>query len=73
MRWLILTDRHSAYIVVLENEIRDDDAKATVAALKQIKGVLGVEPVINSPDVHIAEMRARTVIRAKLWDALHDV
>ncbi|WP_226782941.1 hypothetical protein [Oceaniglobus trochenteri] len=41
-----MTDRHTAYIVTLEAPIRDDDAQPTIDAIRQIKGVLDVRPVI---------------------------
>jgi hypothetical protein len=40
-----MTDRHAAYLVVLENDIREDDAETTISALRQIKGVIDVQPV----------------------------
>ena len=66
-----MTDRHSAYIVILEQDIRDDDAQATINAIKQIRGVLGVEPHIASPiDEQIAAMRARNEIANKIFQAI---
>ena len=35
-----MTDRHCGYIITLENDIREDDAEATINALRMIKGVL---------------------------------
>jgi hypothetical protein len=68
----VMTDRHAAYIVVLDSNIREDDARETVlTALRQIRGVLSVEPVIAGPDLHIAEMRARSELTKKLWSVLY--
>lgn len=36
---------HAGYIVVLSKDLRKDDAEATLNAIRQIKGVVGVEPV----------------------------
>ncbi|HVQ45158.1 MAG TPA: hypothetical protein VMT30_09490 [Candidatus Saccharimonadia bacterium] len=66
-----MTDRHNGYYVVLEHDIRDDDAEATIAAVKQIKGVLSVTPNIAGFDEHIAEMRVRTELSEKLLKVLH--
>lgn len=41
-----MTDRHTAYIVTLETPIREDDAQPTLDAIRQIKGVLDVRPVV---------------------------
>lgn len=37
-----MTDRHVAYTVILDQEIREDDAEAIVTALKMVKGVIRV-------------------------------
>lgn len=42
-----MTDRYNSFIVVMAEDRRDDDAKATIAALKQIKGVISVKPVLG--------------------------
>ena len=39
-----MTDRINAFIVILDRDIREDDAEDTITALKQIKGVLSVKP-----------------------------
>lgn len=53
-----MTDRHAAYIVTLKRDMREDDAAESVlAALRMIRGVAGVEPVLANPDQQIAEIR----------------
>jgi hypothetical protein len=66
-----MTDRHNGYFVVLEQDIRLDDAKATIAAIKQIKGVLSVAPNVAGFDEHIAEMRVRTELGDQIMRVLH--
>lgn len=63
-----MTDRHCAYIVTLERDIREDDAEATITALRQIRGVLNVEPCVTDIDLHVAESRAVHSLRMKLYD-----
>jgi len=59
-----MTDRHSAYIVTLEKDIRSDDAEEGVlAALRMIRGVAAVEPVTAEP---FAEQTAR-IRRDRAW------
>lgn len=55
-----MTDRHSGYVVTLEDSVREDDAEGIISALRHVKGVLSVEPVIAEPSMQIAETRART-------------
>lgn len=53
-----MTDRHTAYIVTLEQPTREDDAAATVSALRQIKGVIDVRPVVSDPGQMAGAVRA---------------
>lgn len=57
--------------VTLENDIRDDDAENLVLALTALRGVIKVEPVISSADVHIAEARVRQELGSKLIEVLY--
>lgn len=41
-----MTDRHAAYIVILERDMRDDDAAAVAEALGMVRGVLKVTAVV---------------------------
>lgn len=66
-----MTDRYNAFIVVLEQDIRSDDAQPILDAIKQLRGVLGVEPYVSDISEQIAEMRARRELGQKLWDVLY--
>ena len=65
-----MTTRHAGYLVVLDSDLREDDAAATVAALGQIKGVISVEPVTSTPEVAIARARVRLELMQRLWGVL---
>lgn len=67
-----MTDRHAGYVVVLEEDIREDDAKAVIDALKMIKGVLTVKPIISTPEIIIATNRAKAEMARKLWKVLQE-
>ncbi len=67
-----MTDCHSSYIVVLEHDVREDDAEQTLSALRQIRGVLTVEPVVASGELMVAESRAMYAMRRKLFDFIKD-
>ena len=54
-----MTERHAGYVVTLEENIREDDAALTIAAIKQIKGVIDVCPVVTDPRLVMAEARVR--------------
>jgi hypothetical protein len=63
-----VTDRHAGYIVTLAADVREDDAEAIRNALRMVKGVLAVTPVVAGPEVHIAVDRANARWRQKLYD-----
>lgn len=65
-----MTDRHTGYVIVLEKNMRDDDARTTIDAIKHIRGVLDVKPIINTAESMIAETRAERVVQQKVLDAL---
>jgi hypothetical protein len=52
-----VTDRHSGYVVTLAEDIREDDAEAVINALRMVRGVISVEPVIADIQSVIAESR----------------
>jgi hypothetical protein len=53
-----MTGRHAGYIVVLADDIREDDAEESIlTALRMIKGVLSVTPVIAEYEQVIARQR----------------
>lgn len=67
-----MTDRHSAYIVVLKDDIREDDAQWTINALRMVKGVASVKPVVADWDQHIAHVRVDREWRDRLLKLLKD-
>ena len=42
-----MTDKYKGFLVTLEKEIRDEDAKNILTALGMIKGVQLVKPYVN--------------------------
>jgi hypothetical protein len=63
-----MTDRHTAYIVVLEHDIRDDDAEPVLTALRMVKGVASVEPVIADYPFAVARTRRDSAWRDALYE-----
>lgn len=66
-----MTDRYNALTVVLEKDIRDDDAEALLAAIRQLRGVLSVSGNVADLDSHLAQERARHDLGEKLWRVLY--
>lgn len=67
-----MTDRINAFVVVLERDTRTDDVEATLAAIRQIRNVLSVEPHVAELVDHIAYVRARTNISEALFKSLKE-
>jgi hypothetical protein len=64
-----MTDRYMALTVVLERDLRDDDAAALITALKQLKGVIDVRPVqATGGEQGITRMRLNNELRASLFE-----
>ena len=69
-----MTDRHGGYVVTLVEDIRADDAEAVINALRMLKGVLSVEPIIGgSADGFIQEQRVRAEFREKLFELIRGI
>ena len=66
-----MTDRYNAFLVILEHDIRSDDAEATINAIRQIKGVLNVQPHVADFDEAIAESRIRNELHKKLFRVIY--
>lgn len=66
-----MTDRYNHLTVALEQNTRSDDAEALIAAIKQMRGVLDVEPNVATPDSWVSDTRARQDLAEKLWRVLY--
>jgi len=67
-----MTARVSGYVIALEEDIREDSLEEVINALRMIKGVVAVEPVISDAGNQIAEMRADNRWRMKIAQLLRD-
>ena len=68
-----MTDRYHALTVVLDDDIRDDDAEAIINAIRMIRGVADVTPHVVDPETHSARIRARSDVRDKLIELVHNL
>lgn len=65
-----MTDRINSLAVILDEDIRIDDAQPLIAAIMQLKGVVAVEPQVRSIS---ADMVARSRIRLEMWEAIRKI
>lgn len=65
-----MTDRFYSLTVILEKDIRCDDAQPIIEAIKQFRGVLQVEGNISDGNSLMSEEREKMNFRKKLLDML---
>jgi len=66
-----MTDRYNALTVVLEKDIRSDDAEHLINAIRYLRNVAKVTPHVSDIDSHVAEARVRQELGEKLWEVLY--
>lgn len=66
-----MTDRYNALIVVLEQDMRDDDAEALLSAIMQLRGVQSVTGNVVDIGSHTSDERARHDLGKKLLHVLY--
>lgn len=66
-----MTDRFNTLTVVLERDMRDDDAESLLQAISHFRGVLHVSGNVSDPESYMAEERARRDLGKKLFDVVY--
>ena len=66
-----MTDRYYALTVVLEKDIREDDAHHLLNAIRMLKGVLRVKTHVSNIETLMAEERAKDELGRKLIDIVY--
>ena len=66
-----MTDRYHSLTVVLEHDIREDDAEAIKNAILLFPGVLSAAGVVTDLTSHMAEERARHDLGQKLLAVIY--
>lgn len=61
-----MTDRYNALTVVLDRDIRSDDAEWVINAIKMVKGVASVSPHIAEAGDYIAKQRVKQEVFEKI-------
>jgi hypothetical protein len=65
-----MTDRHVAYTVTLLEPVRSDDAEQIIAAIRMIKGVAEVVPVVADAGTYWGRSTARRELLQKIWQLM---
>ena len=68
-----MTDRYNAVTVVLDRDIREDDATGLLAAIAQLRGVLSVTPHVVDVESLVAEERVRHRYRQRVARLLEQI
>lgn len=55
-----MSDRYHSLTVVLEHDVKDEDAEQLISAIKQMRLVLSVAASVADIESHMAEQRAKT-------------
>jgi hypothetical protein len=58
-----MTDRHTGYLITLDTPIRDDDSESLISAIKQLRGVIDVRPVVAGVEQISGAVRMESVWR----------
>jgi len=65
-----MTDRLKGILVTLDVDVREDDAEPILNAIRQIRHVADVRPVLADIQDHIVGMRVRMDLEKKLFEVL---
>lgn len=65
-----MTDRIKGLVVTLDDDYRDDDIEPVINAIRMLRGVLDVRPLVADVSDHVARVRVRHELQDKLWKAL---
>ena len=68
-----MSDRYSGLLVVLEKDMREDDAKPLIEAILMLKGVLQVTPHFQNIDEYIAEGRIKIEFAQKVMNVFYPI
>ena len=69
----MMSDRYKGFAVMLDRDVLEDDAQSTLDAIRHIKGVVSVEPVMaEGMSETITIMRAKQEIANVLLNVIED-
>jgi hypothetical protein len=65
-----MTDRLKGVTVTFREDMREDDARPIIEAIRLLRGVLHVEPRVETSADHFARVQIRNEVRTKLFKVL---
>lgn len=68
-----MSDRIKALTISLDKDYRDDDVEAIINAIKMVRGVADVSPILATSDDWLARSRVRhelSTALGKFWDEI---
>ena len=68
-----MTAKFNSLTIVLENDVREDDAQTLINAILMLKGVLSVEGNVSSFADYVAESRVKTEVRNRLFEIITSI
>ncbi len=66
-----MTNRYTSLTVVLDGEIRDEDAVSIINAIQMIKGVVSVSGNVSDTLHHVAKQQALNELRRQIDGILY--
>ena len=67
-----MTDRIHSITLILENDMRVDDAESLIHAARHLRGVIAVKGNVSDSTAYMAEERAKNQLISKVYEALKD-
>lgn len=68
-----MSDHYNALIVTLEDDLSQENAQPLIDAIKQLRGVLSVDPHVRDVNGYVAQIRARTEVIEKLIGVIDEL
>ena len=65
-----MTDRLKGFVVILNSDMREDDANSVALAIGMLRYVASVKPLVANVDDCVAVERAKYELREKLYKAI---
>jgi inosine-uridine nucleoside N-ribohydrolase len=66
-----MTDKYHSLTVVLDHDMRDDDAQSIILAIGMIRGVTSVDGAVADHVSHMAVERAKRELEQSLLDVVY--
>jgi len=65
-----MTDRIHSITLILEENMREDDAESLIEACRHFRGVIGVQGNVTNVSEAVAEQRVRIDLERRLFDVV---